>query len=73
MTERQGASPREVARIFSVRPQFIYDLIASGRLASHACSRRSVVFIDEVRALIAERPSPKSPTRTNGASHELTT
>jgi hypothetical protein len=68
--ERLGASPREAARLFSVRPQFLYDLIATGRLKSHACGRRSVVFLDEVRILIAERPSPKSPTRINdGGSH----
>jgi len=68
--DRIGVAPREAARLFSVRPQFIYDLINTRRLESHACGRRSVVFIDEVRALIAERPSPKSPTRVNGESHE---
>jgi hypothetical protein len=68
--ERLGASPREAARLFSVRPAFVYELINTGRLKSHACNRRSVVFIDELRALIAERPSPKSPTRINdGGSH----
>lgn len=69
--DRIGASPREAARLFSVRKEFIYDLISTGQLVSHACGRRSVVFIDEVRALIAARPSPKSPTKqTNGVSHD---
>ena len=63
--ERLGASPRESTTIFRA-PAFLYDLIA---IKSHACGRRSVVFLDEVRILIAERPSTKSPTRTNGGSH----
>lgn len=67
--DRIGVSPREAARLFSVRPQFIYDMLAAKRLHSHACGRRSVVFVDEVRALIAERPSPKSPTH-NGVNHD---
>lgn len=68
--ERQGASPHEAARIFGIRAQHVYDFIATGQLESHACGRKSVVFLDELRALIAARPSPKSPRRTmNGESH----
>ena len=66
--DRIGVSPREAAKLFSVRAQFIYDLIAAKLLHSHACGRRSVVFVDEVRALIALQPRPKSP-KHNGGSH----
>lgn len=70
--ERMGASPHAAAKIFGIRAQHVYDFIARGELSSHAVGRKSVVFLDELRAVIAAQPRPTSPRRTNSGECHAT-
>lgn len=69
--DRIGASPHEAARICGIRAQHVYTFIASGLLESHAVGRKSVVWIDELRALITAQPPPKSPRRTASENNHV--
>ena len=57
---QRAASPRAIARIFSVSPTKVYEAIRSGYVESHALGRTSLVLIDDFERYIRALPATKS-------------
>lgn len=56
----RAASPRQVAKIFSVSPTKVYEAIRGGYVESHAIGRTSLVLIDDFERYIRALPATKS-------------
>jgi hypothetical protein len=56
----RAASPREIARIFSVSPTRVYEAIRGGYVESHALGRKSLVMIDDFENYIRSLPPTRS-------------
>jgi hypothetical protein len=62
--EREAATPRACARVFSIPQHRIYAAIKAGELVAHAIGRKSILLFSDVRDWIRAHPSTKSSKRT---------
>lgn len=68
--QRETASPSECVRIFGIPHYLIRRAIANGELVPRAVGRKSILFLEDVRAWIRAHPPTKSSrAKYNGECH----
>ena len=56
----RAASPREIARIFSVGPAKVYEAIRGGYVDSHRLGRKSLILVSDFEQYIRSLPPTRS-------------
>lgn len=60
MQQRIAAPPKKCARLLGINADYLYAAIERGEITTHAIGRKSLIWIDDLRSWLKQKPKPKT-------------